>query len=351
MNSNLPPILKKVYAIIGARPQFIKHAPIELASKGKIELKTIHTGQHYDYKMSQVFFEELGISKPDHILQAGGGSHAAMTGKMLIEIEKILMVENPDMVLVYGDTNSTLAGALAAAKLNIPVAHIEAGLRSFNRNMPEEINRVMTDHLSSILFAPTDTAINNLKAEGITKEVYKTGDVMCDMIRIAKEKNILPPGSQENIYMTLHRPYNTDDATRLKSILQKVNDLKWPVNFYVHPRTKQKLESENSQALWPNIQLCEPLSYFDNLKAMNAAHCIITDSGGIQKEAYILQKKCITIRSETEWTETLQGEWNTLVWEDLNQIQAAIESPTGSYVMDLYGNGHGADEIVERMIK
>ncbi|MBK7233340.1 MAG: UDP-N-acetylglucosamine 2-epimerase [Saprospiraceae bacterium] len=161
------------------------------------------------------------MSKPDHILQAGGGTHGEMTGKMLIEIEKILMDQNPDMVLVYGDTNSTLAGALTAAKLNIPVIHIEAGLRSYNRNMPEEINRLMTDHLSSILFAPTDSAINNLKAEGITKGVYKTGDVMCDMIRIAKEKNILPPGTQENIYMTLHRPYNTDDSIRLKLILEK----------------------------------------------------------------------------------------------------------------------------------
>ncbi|MBK9270418.1 MAG: UDP-N-acetylglucosamine 2-epimerase (non-hydrolyzing) [Saprospiraceae bacterium] len=341
--------MKKVYAIIGARPQFIKHAPIELASKGKFELKTIHTGQHYDYKMSQVFFEELGISQPDHILQAGGGTHGEMTGKMLMEIEKILMAENPDMVLVYGDTNSTLAGALSAAKLNIPVIHIEAGLRSFNRSMPEEINRLMTDHLSSILFAPTDTAIANLKTEGITQGVYKTGDVMCDMIRIAKERNILKDSSENFIYMTLHRPYNTDDLDRLYQILDALQDLSIPVKFFAHPRSRQRLSSENHQKNWPKLQIEEPLSYFDNLNAMHQSKCIITDSGGIQKEAYILRKKCITLRSETEWTETLRGGWNQLIWEDLDRLKAAVESVPGSYIEGIYGDGRGADEIVERI--
>jgi len=214
--------MKKIIAIIGARPQFIKHAPIELASRGLVNLVTIHTGQHYDYKMSQIFFDELGIKKPDYQLNAGGGNHGEMTGRMMIEIEQIVIKENPDFVLVYGDTNSTLAGALVASKLNIPVVHIEAGLRSYNRNMPEEINRLLTDHVANFLFVPTDSAIENLNKEGITRGVFKTGDVMCDMIRIAKERNIINESQSNFIYVTLHRPYNTDALARLNSILEAI---------------------------------------------------------------------------------------------------------------------------------
>lgn len=347
MNSKNKP---KVCAIIGARPQFIKHAPIEIASQGKLDLLTIHTGQHYDYRMSQVFFDELGIKKPDYMLAAGGGTHGEMTGKMLIEIEKILMDQNPDMVLVYGDTNSTLAGALAAAKLNIQIAHIEAGLRSYNREMPEEINRVLTDHISTLLFTPTNAAVENLRKEGITSGVFLTGDVMCDMIRIAKEKKILKENKDPYIYMTLHRPYNTDNLERLHLILNHVNGLPHPVNFYIHPRTKTRLETESTNKNYSNITYHDPLSYFDNLNAMNNSQCIITDSGGIQKEAYILKKKCITLRSETEWIETLQDGWNTLVWENLEDLPTLLIQVPKRYEEHLYGNGSGAQTIISKLL-
>jgi UDP-GlcNAc3NAcA epimerase len=342
--------MKKIIAIIGARPQFIKHAPIELASRGLVNLLTIHTGQHYDYKMSQIFFDELGIKKPDYQLNAGGGNHGEMTGRMMIEIEQIVIKENPDFVLVYGDTNSTLAGALVASKLNIPVVHIEAGLRSYNRNMPEEINRVLTDHVANFLFVPTDSAIENLKKEGITSGVFKTGDVMCDMIRIAKERNIIN-GSQSNfIYVTLHRPYNTDDLARLNSILEALDRLETQIQFYVHPRTQQKIKTGLSDKIYKNIHFNDPLSYFDNLTAMNQSIAIITDSGGIQKEAYILMKKCITIRSETEWIETLEGGWNTLVWEELANIKDILSKPCINYKTALYGDGYACQEIWNNLV-
>ncbi|MBL7823467.1 MAG: UDP-N-acetylglucosamine 2-epimerase (non-hydrolyzing), partial [Saprospiraceae bacterium] len=337
--------MKKIIAIIGARPQFIKHAPIELASRGLVNLVTIHTGQHYDYKMSQIFFDELGIKKPDYQLNAGGGNHGEMTGRMMIEIEQIVIKENPDFVLVYGDTNSTLAGALVASKLNIPVVHIEAGLRSYNRNMPEEINRLLTDHVANYLFVPTESAIENLNKEGITRGVFKTGDVMCDMIRIAKERNIINESQSNFIYVTLHRPYNTDDLARLNSILEALDRLETQIQFYVHPRTQQKIKTGLSDKIYKNIQFKDPLSYFDNLTAMNQSIAIITDSGGIQKEAYILMKKCITIRSETEWIETLDGGWNTLVWEELGNIKDILSKPCINYKTALYGDGYASQEI------
>lgn len=342
--------MKKIISIIGARPQFIKHAPIELASQGLANLVTVHTGQHYDYKMSQIFFDELGMKKPDYQLNAGGGNHGDMTGRMMIEIERIVLKENPDMVLVYGDTNSTLAGALVASKLKIPVIHVEAGLRSYNRNMPEEINRVLTDHVASLLFVPSDSATENLKKEGIIQGVFNTGDVMCDMIRIAKENNIIQDAQSNYIYVTLHRPYNTDELPRLNSILEALNQLETPVHFYVHPRTQQKIKSGLSDKNFINIQFNDPLSYFDNLNAMNQSVAVITDSGGIQKEAYILKKKCITVRSETEWIETLKGGWNTLVWEDLENIKMILANSCGNYTHNLYGNGYASQQILDRII-
>jgi UDP-GlcNAc3NAcA epimerase len=335
----------KVCAVIGARPQFIKHAPVELAAREKLNLHTIHTGQHYDYRMSQIFFDELGIAPPDTLLQAGGGMHGEMTGRMLSEIEKVLVDVRPDLMLVYGDTNSTLAGSLAAAKLNIPIIHVEAGLRSYNRSMPEEINRVLTDHLSAHLFAPTDAAVENLKKEGITAGVHRCGDVMCDMIRIARERQILRDIPGDYIYMTLHRPYNTDDLGRLDQILSTLASMGREVRFYVHPRTAARIREGLDPAHYKGIQFHDPLSYFDNLNAMNQSSAIITDSGGIQKEAYILRKKCITLRSETEWTETLEGGWNQLIWEDLSKIAIALDNPTGPYRDGLYGDGYAAKEM------
>ncbi|MDQ3141208.1 MAG: UDP-N-acetylglucosamine 2-epimerase (non-hydrolyzing) [Bacteroidota bacterium] len=339
--------MKKYVAIIGARPQFIKHAPILFALKNQCEIVTIHTGQHYDYRMSQVFFDQLSMPKPAYNLNSGGGLHGEMTGRMLQLIEPILMDEKPDAVIVYGDTNSTLAGALTAAKLSIPVFHIEAGLRSYNREMPEEINRVMTDHLSSLLIAPSEQAIQNLQKEGIQKNVYKTGDVMCDMIRIGFERNILQKKNERFYYATLHRPYNTDNENRLKYILEIFNTLPMLVRFFIHPRTKSIIDKNFNTADYSNIHFEEPLSYFDNINELYNSSCVLTDSGGVQKEAYILKKKCITIRKETEWVETLRGNWNNLVWENLDLIPALIQKESTDHQDNLYGDGHASEEILK----
>lgn len=344
--------MKKVLTIIGARPQFIKHAPIDMVFKDKFELISVHTGQHYDENMSKVFFEELNISTPDYMLSLGGGCHGEQTGRMLIEVEKILQKENPDAIIVYGDTNTTIAASLAGAKLHIPIIHIEAGLRSFNKKMPEEINRILTDHISSVLIAPTSVAIENLKNEGITENCYKTGDVMKDMIYIAKKHNILTgtDNSLNYIYVTIHRPYNTDDKNRLQKILTELNNLGQNIIFSRHPRTKKLMEQfELTDKDFQNIEFISPLSYFENLSHMFNASAIITDSGGMQKEAYVLKKKCITIRTETEWTETLKGGWNILLFDNLYELKDKLSiAPNDSlYDENLYGNGEAAKEIFE----
>lgn len=341
--------MKKIIGIIGARPQFIKHAPIEIAAKNIFKMVTVHTGQHYDHSMSQVFFDELNISKPDYSLGAGSGLHGKQTARMIMDLEPIMVAEKPDFVIVYGDTNSTLAGALVASKLQIPIIHIEAGLRSFNRTMPEELNRVITDHLSSILFVPTQTAVDNLKNEGITKNVYLIGDVMYDMIKICVQHNILKKnnrGSELYYFATIHRPYNTDDANRVRKILDTFEKLPLQVRFAVHPRTHKKIESLFRMDSFKNIRFSEPLSYFDTIRTMFNSELIITDSGGLQKEAYMLKKKCITIRSETEWIETLTNGWNTLVFEDIDKIMEFVDQPTGEYINDLYGDGNAAKDII-----
>lgn len=345
--------MKKIISIIGARPQFIKHAPIELASKGILDMVTVHTGQHYDHKMSQIFFEELKISTPKYNLQAGSGTHGVQTGKMLIDLEPILIKEKPDAVLVFGDTNSTLAGALCASKLHMPVIHVEAGLRSFNREMPEEINRVLTDHVSSLLFVPTKTGIENLKNEGITKNVILIGDVMYDMIKVAEAKGILTKDEDygQFYYATIHRPYNTDKVERIGSLLNVFNSLPLKVKFSIHPRTFKIISSNFNVADFPNIEFLEPLSYFDSIKTIFNSSLVITDSGGLQKEAYMMKKKCITVRTETEWVETLQNNWNNLVFDDLSQIIELISQPTGPYIEGLYGAGDASAQIVQEIDK
>lgn len=338
--------MRKIAIVVGARPQFIKHAPVERALKNDFELVSIHTGQHYDERMSNVFFDQLNMNAPDYMLQVGSGTHGKMTGLMLEKIEEVLMHEKPDATLVYGDTNSTLAGALAASKLNIPVIHIEAGLRSFNRTMPEEVNRIMTDHISSLLFAPTQLAVTNLKNEGISKGVYEVGDVMYDALLLAKAVIGDKYAGTNSVLLTLHRPYNTDAPGRLLAIFKQLNALGRPVIFPVHPRTKAMLQKEGSK--WrdfSNIQFIEPVSYFDLVKLQLEAHCIITDSGGIQKEAYLLQKPCITLRSETEWVETLENGWNTLVFDDLSQLAGLVDQKPGAYNTGVYGNGRSAEAI------
>lgn len=342
--------MKKIIAIIGARPQFIKHAPLELALRKYFSVVTIHTGQHYDHNMSNVFFTQLSINQPHYMLQVGSHNHGVQTGKMMVEIEPIVEQEKPDAVLVYGDTNSTLAGALVGAKLHIPVFHLEAGLRSFNRTMPEEVNRILTDHMSSLLFAPTDNAIRNLEKEGITNSVHLSGDVMIDLLKkVAVPGMLKKPFEEEHYYLaTIHRPYNTDDISRMRSLLQVFDSLDSKVMFAIHPRTRNILARNNIDlSAYSNISFLDPLSYIDNVSGMYYSKAVITDSGGMQKEAYALRRPCVTVRSETEWVETTTGGWNTLVFEDLDQIPAMLKKVPDqqAYNALVYGDGNAAGEI------
>lgn len=357
----------KLLHIIGARPQFIKYFPVQRAMdqarrrKASLTSVLVHTGQHYDYKMSQVFFDELGIRPPDHHLETGSGNHGHQTALVLQKTEDVLLKEKPDIVVVYGDTNSTLGGALAAAKLHIPVAHVEAGLRSYNKAMPEEINRVLTDHLSTYLFCPSQVAVDNLAAEGIppdarrpasiTPTVSIVGDVMYDLLlhalAIAKEKskilehlNIRP--GQYNL-LTLHRAENTDDPDRLDAVIDFVNDVtpEIPVLFPMHPRMTRAYAASRKR-FKNNIRIIEPLGYFDLLMALQNATCLLTDSGGMQKEAYWLQVPCITLRDQTEWVETVQDGWNVL-WHNYRK---GYRPRTNTRA---YGDGHAAEKIIEML--
>ncbi|MBK8372221.1 MAG: UDP-N-acetylglucosamine 2-epimerase (non-hydrolyzing) [Saprospiraceae bacterium] len=343
--------MKKVIAIVGARPQFIKHFAFELEAKKVFNLKTIHTGQHYDENMSNVFFNELGMQKPDYLLQAGGGNHGAQTGKMMIEIEEIIESERPDIVVVYGDTNSTLAGALVAAKLKIPLVHIEAGLRSYNKEMPEEINRILTDHISDFLFVPSDVSKENLKREGIVNNVFIVGDIMKDLVLKAVENKwihapeIMP---QQYYYITIHRPYNTDEKDRLTYVLDSLNKLDKKAIFAIHPRTRNAMKSYGLlETDFTNILFIDPQSYFKSLGYLYYSSGLITDSGGMQKEAYWLEKKCITIRKETEWVETLSGNANVLMFSDLSNLKSNIMQIPNAFDKELYGNGDTAGQIVK----
>lgn len=324
---------RKIVTILGARPQFIKAAALSVVLKESFEEVLVHTGQHYDSNMSDVFFEELKISKPEYHLNIGSGSHGEMTGEMLIEIEKVLETEKPDFVLVYGDTNSTLAGALAASKMLIPVIHVEAGLRSFNKSMPEEQNRILTDHLSSLLFVPTQTAIENLEREGITKGVHLVGDVMYDGIlrfaALAREKsfilNKLNLQEKEFILCTIHRAENTNNANHLKAVFEALNESGEHIVLPLHPRTL-KYMSDYGIKTSENILIIEPVGYLDMVRLEDAAKKIVTDSGGVQKEAFFLGVPCVTLRGETEWVETVEDGWNILVGTSKTRILEAITS-------------------------
>jgi UDP-N-acetylglucosamine 2-epimerase len=354
----------KVVSIVGARPQFIKAAPVSRALRelGHEEI-LIHTGQHYDYGMSQVFFEELGIPEPDANLGVGSGSHGEQTGRILIRLETVLLSQKPDWVIVYGDTNSTLAGALAACKLKVPLAHVEAGLRSFNREMPEEHNRVLTDHCSDLLLCPTETAMNNLAREGITRGVSLVGDVMYDaMLQFAElaraRSTILHDlGVEPKGYLlaTLHRPYTTDVPENLLSVLSAFLELDTPVIFPVHPRTRQRLAELNGaiNLAHPSckVRLIDPTSYLDMLVLEENANIILTDSGGMQKEAYFLGVPCVTLRPETEWVETVAAGWNVLTGTEPARIIQAVEKkdwPSDSS-RNIFGFGDAATRIVESL--
>lgn len=321
----------KIISIIGARPQFIKYAALSKELRKTHQDMLIHTGQHYDYNMNKIFFDELGIPTPDYNLGIGSGTHAYQTGEMLKGIGDILLKEKPDIVMVYGDTNSTLAGALTAAKLHIKVAHVEAGLRSFDKSMPEEINRILADHCSDFLFCPTKTAVDNLEKEGITAGVYLTGDIMVDALNankaIAERSDILEKlelKSKQYLVVTLHRASNTDIRENLENIigaLIELGKMGETIIFPVHPRTVKFLKEYGlDDNLKEKVMLIEPLGYFDFLKLLNHSKKVLTDSGGIQKEAYILKVPCITLRENTEWVETVKDGWNVLVGTDSEKI-------------------------------
>lgn len=326
---------------------------MEMALKNKIDLVTIHTGQHYDKKMSQVFFDELGMNQPNYMLEVGSHSHGIQTGKMMIAIEEILISERPDCLAVYGDTNSTLAGALAAAKLEIPIIHIEAGLRSFNKKMPEEINRVLTDHLSNFLFVTSRLPIEYLNNENIKENIYLVGDLMKDLVATTVKNSWIKEIKMKTpyYYTTIHRPYNTDLKLRLENLLDNLNLLNKKVVFTVHPRTRKMMSDfDLIESNYKNIKFIEPQGYIDNLSYLFHSDGLITDSGGMQKEAYWLKKNCVTIRTETEWTETLDNGWNTLLFEDLSGIGKALSKVNKNYI-ELYGDSNAAEKIATIILK
>lgn len=345
----------KFITILGARPQFIKAAPISREVRKYHEELIIHTGQHYDKNMYEVFFEELGIPKPDFNLGIGSASHGKQTGEMLITTEEILLTEKPDYVIVYGDTNSTLAGALAASKLHIPVIHIEAGLRSFNKFMPEEINRIMTDHVSEFLFCPTETAVSNLFNENIKENVINVGDVMYDAVKINREiseekSNILEKymlESKEYHLITIHRAENTDNEEKIRSIIDAFKSIKTLKVWPIHPRTAKVIKQLGiNLSEVPNLLVIEPVGYLDMLKLENHAKKILTDSGGVQKEAYFMNVPCITIREQTEWVETLEEHANILVGTDTNKILEAVKMEVNPSYKNVFGDGQAAKKIV-----
>lgn len=345
----------KVVSVVGARPQFIKAAAVSRILRRQHREILLHTGQHYDDLMSDVFFRELDLPPPDVNLGVGSASHGRQTGEMLIGIERVLLEERPDRVLVYGDTNSTLAGALAAAKLGIPLAHVEAGLRSFNRAMPEEINRIVADRLSDLLFCPTQTAVENLAREGITSGVHWVGDVMYDLLLqslpLAERRSDilerlgLGPGTY--LLATVHRAGNTDVRENLSAIIAGLNAVGETVVFPLHPRTRHAL-AQWGIAPGENVRLIEPVGYLDMLILEKNARLILTDSGGVQKEAYWLGIPCLTLREETEWVETVEAGWNVLVGTSPERIVEAVHTfhPQGERPA-LFGDGRAGEKIVE----
>ena len=347
-----------IMTIVGARPQFIKAAAvsrkIRAAYAGAIDEILIHTGQHFDHAMSEVFFEELDIPRPAKNLEIKGGAHGRSTGAMLAAIEDELLAAKPDALLVYGDTNSTLAGALAAAKLHIPVIHVEAGLRSYNKRMPEEVNRVLTDHVSELLFCPSETSQNILRDEGVRDGVHVVGDVMFDVVRYYADKLAPEPHGFDGPFalMTAHRAENTDDPARLGGMLDGVGRLDMPVLFPVHPRTKKAIAAAEA-ALPANVKAIDPLSYLELLAALKASSLVLTDSGGLQKEAFYVGKPCVTLRDETEWTELVDIGANKIVGCDPAAIAAAARDFAAAPMPEVkpYGDGDAADRTLDIILK
>lgn len=366
--------MKKIITILGARPQFIK---TPLLSKELAKFSTeiiVHTGQHYDDKMSDLFFRELKIKKPKYNLGVGSAEQGEQTAKMLAGIEKILLKEKPDLIIIYGDTNSTVAGALAAAKLHLPVAHIEAGLRSYNRQMPEEINRIVSDHIAELLFAPTKNAVRILKKEGIASGVYNVGDVMAEMmekfksqkslslsqakrrgqakVKIMKDYNIK---AKKYLLVTVHRQENTDNKENLKNIFKALLTIEQTIIFPAHPRTKKAIEKYHLDKLLsraPHIRFIDPVGYLEMISLELNAKMILTDSGGVQKESYVAKVPCLTLRKETEWIETVQSGWNVLCGTNVNKIvRLAKHFPKPKSHPNFLGTGHASEKIASQIRK
>ncbi len=353
----------KIASIVGARPNFVKLAPLSRAIRSAgITEQILHTGQHYDYELDRIFFDELQIPSPHRHLGVGSGSHGHQTGLMLTGIEEVFLTEPPDIALVFGDTNTTLAGALAAAKLHIPVAHVEAGLRSYDRRMPEEINRVLVDHCSDLLFCPTETSVQNLRREGVTEGVYLTGDVMADILgdclAIAeRDSTVLShldvrPGAY--LLSTIHRAENTDNPARLRSIMDALAMLGGdiPVVFPCHPRTEARLDALGIlELVKASVRLIPPVGYLDMLVLEKNARRILTDSGGVQKEAFLLRVPCVTLRDTTEWVETVKAGWNILVGAEYDRILAALDHPVPDHPGEhILGSSHASERIAEILI-
>lgn len=344
----------KIISLVGARPQFIKEIVVQRElEKAGIKEVLVHSGQHYDVNMSDIFFEVLGIRSPDYFLNVGSGNHGEMTGKIMIEFEKVVLKESPDLIIVYGDTNTTLAGALVGAKLKIPVAHIEAGIRQEPKDMPEEINRVVTDHVSTYLFCPTLRAIENLAKENITKGVYFVGDVMYDVFLMMEEKfkyeifAKLNLKENEYIVVTLHRDFNVDSKYKLKSILEnlaKISNYK-RVLFPVHPRTKKKISEFQLEYLCQNLLMIEPVDYLNLMGLVKNSWKVITDSGGLQKEAYFARKQAIVLMPDTGWKELVEYGWNKLANEN-NLFEVTFEETNSCYPHAMYGEGDAARKVI-----
>lgn len=357
----------KIITVIGARPQFVKAAMVSRALRlcnasresARLNEMIVHTGQHYDETMSQIFFEEMGIPAPAYNLEVGSGSHAVQTGEILLKLEPVLLAERPDLVLVYGDTNSTLAAALAAAKLGIPIGHVEAGVRSYNRAMPEEINRILTDRVAALLFCPTQSSVSILRQEGVTQGVHLTGDVMLDASLhyaaaaaarsdVLARRRLLP---QQYYLATIHRPVNADGPENMRLILQAFCQLPLPVIFPVHPRTKKIIDFILAQGIEgyqaSQLRLCDPVGYLEMLVLEKYARTIITDSGGVQKEAYFFQVPCVTLRQETEWVETIASGWNSLCEIAVEDILTKVCRACVGEWRPVFGDGAASAKIVE----
>lgn len=346
----------KLLSLFGARPQFIKEAVVhkELKKHNNITEVLVHSGQHYDFNMSDVFFETLDIKKPDYYLNVGSGNHGEMTGKIMIEFEKVVLKEKPDMILVYGDTNTTLAGAIVGAKLKIPVAHIEAGIRQEPKDMPEEINRILTDHVSAYLFCPSMLAVENLKKEGIEKGVYFVGDVMYDLY-LQMEKSFkydtykaLELKENEYILVTLHRDFNVDNKEKFEKILQQLKKISEHIKivFPVHPRTRKRIEDFKLWKYLENAVIIEPVDYLNLMGLVKNCWKVITDSGGLQKEAYFAGKQAVVVMPDTGWRELVEAEWNSLSDEN-NLFDITMKDNSVEYPEKVYGDGNSSEKIVE----